>query len=611
MPHPGWCSLRVLSVLLSVWVTQLNASAFPQTKSNDSIPVGTEESGDFAWDSIVPSPELVYHQCYGDFECARLQVPLDYLAENPEEAHAYIAIIKYVSDPLNYPEYSESWGGPILVNPGGPGESGVKFMLETGRDVQKMTGPQFSIIGFDPRGVNHTIPVVSCFDTPHNRILFDVRGSGRILGSGGGEEVGELFVRGKLLGNICTTDGKAKDVQHLGTTYVARDMLAINDAIWDLVPKERGRKGLQYWGFSYGSALGITYATLFPDKIERMILDGVVDVIDYFRGSRKQVTVDTERVMSSFYEFCFKAGPVQCQFYNGSKPEHIQERLAHVLNALRTQPLPYSISPYGTSQTELFTYSHLRSLIAATLYAPLKYFKFLAEILVLIESSLKLEYLDFDPGARPPLTCSRDKHIDRYNSGLLEVQSGYAILCGDLISFTNFTLADFRKDIEGLRKQSPTLGEFVAPRILPCVGWMSGEEKKPLEFKEGGGTDKWDGAPILFIGNTADPVTPLANAYSMARLFPANASATMVQEGEGHCSPNVPSECMISAIQTYLATGKAPPEDKRFCNRVEAPFLGTLSGNLKRSEAVDTMRKIGQYLCPYHPSVRQWWQSSP
>lgn len=80
----------------------------------------------------------------------------------------------------------------------------------------------------------------------------------------------------------------------------------------------------------------------------------------------------------------------------------------------------------------------------------------------------------------------------------------------------------------------------------------------------------------------------------MAKLFPANASATMVQEGEGHCSVSVPTVCMAVAIQTYLATGKAPPKDKRYCSRVEAPFLGTLSENLKRSEAVETMRKIGQ-----------------
>jgi len=91
-------------------------------------------------------------------------------------------------------------------------------------------------------------------------------------------------------------------------------------------------------------------------------------------------------------------------------------------------------------------------------------------------------------------------------------------------------------------------------------------------------------------------VTPLANAYSMAKLFPVNASAIMVQEGEGHSYFSVPSECMRSAIQTYLSTGKAPPKNKRYCNRVEAPFLGALSGNLKRSEAVDTMMNIGQRL---------------
>ena len=565
-------------------------------KSNDSIPLEKGGSGDFTWDSIVPSPELVFHQCYGGFECASLQVPLDYLAENPDEAHAYIAIIKYASDPINYPEYSESWGGPILFNPGGPGVSGVGAVLDAGPGLQMEAGSQFSIIGFDPRGVNNSYPAISCFDTPYDRILFNVRRGDRILGSGGGEEVGELFVREKLLGNICTTDEKAKGVQHIGTEYVARDMFAINEAIWDLAPKEVRRKGLQFWGISYGSALGITAATLFPDRIERMIVDGIVDVIDYFSGAEEKTLTDTELVMDSFYEFCFKAGPLMCQFYTGSKPEDIRERLNNLLEALRTQPLPYSIPLDGTSQTELFTYSILRSIVSSWLYAPLVYFESGAELLVFIESSLELGYLDASLGPGPPLTCPSDEHTDFVNSGLLEGESLTAIYCNDIPSFTNLTLADFREYMERMIKQSPSTGPLWATIILPCVGWMSEAPKKPLKFQEAKDTDKWEGAPILFMGNTGDPVTPLANAYSMAKLFPANASAIMVQEGEGHGVHSVPSECMFNAIQTYFSTGEVPPEDQRYCNRLEAPFLGVLSGNPKRSEAVDTMRRVGQQL---------------
>src|SRR4029077_6003960 len=101
---------------------------------------------------------------------------------------------------------------------------------------------------------------------------------------------------------------------------------------------------------------------------------------------------------------------------------------------------------------------------------------------------------------------------------------------------------------------------------------------------------------ILFIGNTGDPVTPGENAYSMAKLFPANASATMIQEGEGHCSVAIPTECMLNAVQTYLTTGRAPPEDQRYCHRVEAPFLGALSENPKRSEALVSMREVARHL---------------
>ena len=588
MKHQTLYIWGVIPILLNVWVAPLGIFALPSPKSNDSKPL---ETGEFVWDSIAPSPELVFHQCYGAFECARLQVPLDYLAEDPDGAHAYIAIVKYTSDPVNYPEYSESWGGPILLNPGGPGGSGVEFVLELGPDLQNMAGSQFSIIGFDPRGVNYTLPAVSCFDTPYDRVLFEVRSGGRIAV---GDELGEVFVRGKQIGNICTTGEKAKELQYLGTASVARDMRSINEAIWDLAPTDIGRKGLQYWGFSYGTALGITYATLFPDNVERMILDGVVDVIDYFSGGMKKDLTDTEAVMNSFYEFCFRAGPMKCQFYTGTKPEHIRERLNNVLEALRTQPLPYLIDSYssGTGQTELFTYSHLRMTIFGALYSPLQTFEMLAEFLVLIESALEAQYLTTDPGTRPPLTCPLDEYSDSWNTALLTTEANIANYCGE-VSFTNLTLADFRKILEGLREMSPTVGDLWATSILSCIDWTPQAREKPPKFVEAKETDTWEGAPILFTSTTSDPVCPFENAYSMAKLFPANASAIMVQEGEGHCSISVPSDCMIAAIQTYLATGKVPPENERNCSRPEAPFLGILSGKLKRSIAVENMRNVG------------------
>ena len=595
--HRALGRLGVISaLLLNVWVAPADVYALPKAGSNDSVPQDTGSSGSFSWDSIVPSPHLVWHQCYGDFECARLQVPLDYLAENPNEDHAYLAVIKYASDPVNHPEYSESWGGPVLTNPGGPGGSGVEQILYTGPDLQKSVGSQFSIVGWDPRGVNFTRPEVSCFDTPYDRLLWQIKGGGRMVSSGSStEELGELYVRGKVMGSLCTAGQKGKDAQYIGTASTARDMLSINEAIWDLAPNTTvARKGVQYWGFSYGSALGITFATMFPDKVERMIVDGVLNVIDYFSGTWSKMMTDTEEVMDSFYKYCSEAGPDRCAFYTGSKPEDIQGRLANLLEALRTQPLPYTISSDGINQPDIFTYSHLRSMIAVALYTPLLTFSPLAEFLVLVESSLELGNLTAGPIVNPLLTCSPNAYEDIFNNALLLGEAQYSITCGDMPSLTNMTLADFTKKKVGLEEQSPTSGDFWAMKMLPCVGRTTRAKELPPSFEKP--TAKWGGAPIMFIGNTGDPVTPLENAYSMAKLFPANASAVMVQEGEGHCSYTVPSECITSAVQAYFATGMAPPEDKRFCSRVEAPFVGPVSRSQKRSEAINAMSRVGQWL---------------
>ncbi|RPB25150.1 hypothetical protein L211DRAFT_867569, partial [Terfezia boudieri ATCC MYA-4762] len=298
-----------VNTLMLIVIALFLAKVHTRPISNDTSAPKPGEGWDFTWDSITPTPNLVYHRCYNTFECARLEVPLDYLSSEQCSETASIAIIKLISDPTEFPEYGKKWGGPLLLNPGGPGGSGVGMVLESGHEIQKVVGKQFSVIGFDPRGVNNTRPLASCFDSAVDRILWNVKGSGRIPRISE-EGLGEAFVWGRIMGQVCTSGNRAEEGKFLGTASVARDMLAITDATWDL-SKSGIRKGLQFWGFSYGSVLGITFATLFPDKVERMIIDGVVDVFDFFALDMLKNLQNTEEVMDSFYIFCSQAGPLK------------------------------------------------------------------------------------------------------------------------------------------------------------------------------------------------------------------------------------------------------------------------------------------------------------
>ncbi|KZV80042.1 hypothetical protein EXIGLDRAFT_733698, partial [Exidia glandulosa HHB12029] len=108
----------------------------------------------FDWFKLLPSETLEWVRCYQEpFQCARLEVPLDYA--KPHGQKAAVALIKY---PSKYPVGHEKWRGPILFNPGGPGGSGVSLVRGLGANMSKIIGDEFDMVGFDPRGIGHTTP---------------------------------------------------------------------------------------------------------------------------------------------------------------------------------------------------------------------------------------------------------------------------------------------------------------------------------------------------------------------------------------------------------------------------------------------------------------------
>lgn len=131
----------------------------------------------FEWESIPSSRNVHYHPCYGKFQCARLELPMDWGAQ---EVHAWdqivtIALIKY---PANVSRSNPRYGGEIYLNPGGPGVSGVEFALRAAESRAEMinsgdgNAKQFDIVGFDPRGVMHSTPRPTCFPNLKARQLW-------------------------------------------------------------------------------------------------------------------------------------------------------------------------------------------------------------------------------------------------------------------------------------------------------------------------------------------------------------------------------------------------------------------------------------------------------
>jgi len=184
-----------------------------------------------------------------------------------------IAIAKY---PALVPEDSPDWRGPILYNPGGPGNEAINnFRTGSGDTLRRYIGGNYSLIAFDPRSVGYSEPQANCFDTvpEHMAGQKDVLDRLRSPLTGGIEALGEQIAIFESYNRRCNEKlAQGGDLRFVGTAAVARDMLKINDEIWKSVGKKP--KGLQFWGLSYGTVLGQYFATMFPDRVERLVLDG-------------------------------------------------------------------------------------------------------------------------------------------------------------------------------------------------------------------------------------------------------------------------------------------------------------------------------------------------
>ena len=519
-----------------------------------------------------------------------------------------------------------------MLNPGGPGGSGVEFALQVGPVIQKIVGGKYSIIGFDPRGVNNTVPQISCFANPVERKVWHGKGGGRVLNSTGGSgldsqlvELGEFHTRAEILAGRCNEENK-QSVAYVGTPSTARDMRIINAAEWGDKVDNKGNprtKGLQYWGFSYGSVLGITFAAMFPDDVERIVVDGVLNIPDYYATGWSTNLYDTDAVMDSFYEYCSLAGPLRCAFHTGKTPHDIRARLERLLDSVKQRPVPAvlrnkngPITQGNALQPDLITYSDLKNVIFISMYQPLIRFPILARLLSAVEArepTALADYSDtFDikplitcpassppgPGPAPPLPPD-DLHAR---------EATPAILCGDGTPIPSTTTPrDFLSYISNLREQSTTSGDVWSQIRLSCVGWNGQAKEKPPRILTQPsapplGKKLKPRNPVLLVNTDRDPATPMRNAWLMKDWFEDGKAGVLVQEGLGHCSVSSPSECAAAKVRAYFDDGKVPKGEagdgvkgEGWCGMQARPFLGQIEakGHGKAEGLVESMEVVG------------------
>ncbi|EJC98517.1 alpha/beta-hydrolase [Fomitiporia mediterranea MF3/22] len=547
------------------------------TCAGSSHQIFTRDPTTFNWTSLTPLTTLNWESCYDTFQCARLAVPMLY--SSPSSDQAAVALIRL---PSNLSTTDVNYKGPILFNPGGPGGSGVQFILETGTSFQTMLGPEFDIVGFDPRGVGFTTPPISVFKDSIEAGAFFIQ---RELDINATESsLGRSFAQQTLLGKL--VEERALDVaKTVSTPTVAHDMLSITRAA--------GHDKLQYWGFSYGTVLGATFAAMFPDNVGRLIIDGVVDAEAYYMGNWTGFILDMDKVYTNILDACVEAGPSLCPIFENTTAQ-VHTRVENLMDKLRIEPvLLFNSTAINSAIVDY--YATVRDQMLATLYFPYDSGANLTQALAALEQgnaspiyhgSSESMFHAFLEGQCPAQTG------EPFVAGVFDVTS--TILCGDIVTDDVQTISDARAAYDIASKLSPEFAGVWLGEAL-CSGWTVRAD------------DRFNGSfiqntsfPLLVIGNVAgkcfvtgscssstyeldlikslepDPVTPLASAVKMSKGF-AN-SVLLTRNASGHTSLSGVSNCTSQAVRTYFADGTLPKEGT-VCE-VESAIFNSPSGSM-------------------------------
>ncbi|MDI3329220.1 MAG: alpha/beta hydrolase [Micrococcus sp.] len=447
----------------------------------------------------------------GDFECATVNVPLDYA--DPGGDSIELALVRSAGAGGDAPH--------LLVNPGGPGVSGVDMVVEgldyaVSADVQE----HYTVVGFDPRGVSRSTPITCLTDEE-----LDEAREGHVDPSTD-EGLQELRESAREFAEACD-EHTGEVLGHVDTESSARDM--------DLLRAVLGDERLNFLGFSYGTDLGATYAGLFPGNVGRMVLDGAMDPSLPESEVVLAQAAAYEEALRSWAEYCLAGS--DCPL--SGTPENAVAQVQRLLKQVEQ-------SPMTASDGRQVPVSTLVSGMIVALNADESWPVLTMAVQDAMNGSpdLMLHLADLGAGRQEDGT---------YDSNVTAAITAVKCLDGSASADTRA----LREQAAQLDEASPTLGRFLAYSGLYCAVWPEAPVGEPAPVSAPGA------APIVVIGTTGDTATP----YEWARVLADQLeSAVLVTwEGQGHTAYGRAGDCIENAVDAYLIDGTVP-EDGLTCD---------------------------------------------
>jgi pimeloyl-ACP methyl ester carboxylesterase len=414
---------------------------------------------------------------------------------------------------------SESQGF-ILFNPGGPGASGYDWVKDSadylGTDDLRSN---WNILGFDPRGVGRSSAVECLSDAEYDEFLYGVSG----FEISTEEDIAVARAASADFADKCLENTGAL-LEFVDTASAARDM--------DVLRAVVGESKLNFLGYSYGSFLGTTYATLFPDRVGRFVLDGAIDPTVDDDGQTLFQLEAFESALTAFLENCDRYE--DCPFSGNVSADllSVQQLLADI----EQEPLATS------SGRELTIWAAVTGLIM-TLYSDSYW------------PELSLAFSEAFSGSGDSFLLLADFYNDRGVDGTYQtnlIAANHAINCLDNSTSPSILTIDAQN--AKLLEAAPVLGRYWQFGALRCGSWPFPEADKPADYSA-------SGAPtILVIGTTGDPATPYSQAQSLANDILED-GFLMTYNGEGHTIYGNDNKCIDQVVDKFFLTGELPASD--------------------------------------------------
>ena len=437
--------------------------------------------------SPTPSPaasKIAWAGCGGVFQCGTLQVPLDY--SKPDGRKISLALVR---KPATNPSTRM---GSLLLNPGGPGESGIEY-LRGDVSTYSNLNRTFDLVSWDPRGVGASTPV-QCEDNAQ----LDVYVALDSVLDDPAEKQATIDADKNFAAACQQRSGDL--LPYMDSASTARDLDQIRDAVGD--------QKLTYLGYSYGTYIGQWYAHLFPDHVRALSLDGVVD----------PTVAANESLLGQVKGF-----EQNWQAYLASRPAGTGAKVAADMARLDVRPLSV-----GNRQ---LTRSLAMTGVLLTLYSQ--------QFWTYLDSAIS----ELEHGNGAVLLALADQYVHRDNSGTYSnfIAINWATYCLDFAVPTS--VAAYDRLGPAFAAASPLFGPWTQYSNLQCAYWpvKPTHSNEPLTVS--------GAAPILLVGGTNDPATPYSEAQSVNRQI--GGSVLLTRHGNGHTSYDA-SACAHAAEDAYL-----------------------------------------------------------